>query len=83
MTREEVVESYGFAPEAVSQRVLSFGVIEDGPRKGYLCVFTGDTTPDKHAFRKPNFADADTGYDPANARAYVYIFSPRAGRRVA
>lgn len=77
MTRDEVVQTYGFAPEAVSGHVRSFGVIEKGPRKGYLCVFTGDTHVDEHATGKPNFADADRGYDPHDMGAFVYIFSPR------
>lgn len=78
MSPEEVVAAFGFAPEAVSKTVRGYGVIDAGPRKGFLCVFTGDTRVDEHATRKPNFADADRGYDPyGSGRELVYIFAPR------
>lgn len=84
MTTDEVVEVFGFAPESVSKRVRCFGVIEDGPRRGYLCVFTDDTQVDEHAIRKPNFADADRGYDASGTGLeLVYIFAPRRSRRPA
>lgn len=81
MTSDEVVRQFGFAPEAVSKNVRCFGVIESGPRKGYLCVFTDDTSVDEHATRKSNFADADRGYDPyGSGRELVYIFAPQRRR---
>jgi hypothetical protein len=84
MCAEDVVRIFGFDPDTVSKQVRCFGVIDSGPRKGFLCVFTEDIELDEHALRKPNFADADRGYDPfGSGRELVYIFAPRGDRRAA
>ena len=73
-----VVRTFGFAPCPVSKTAQRFGIIEKGPRKGYLVVFTEDLHVDEHATCKSNFVDADRAYNPYNENpAYLlYIFAP-------
>jgi len=69
---------FGFEPGTVSPTATRYGVIDRGPRRGFLVVFTEDVHVDEHATRKSNFVDADRAYSPyCDDPAYLaYIFAP-------
>lgn len=73
-----VVRTYGFDPSTVSATAQRYGIIEKGPRRGFLVVFTEDLHIDEHATRKRNFVDADRNYNPYNEDPafLLYIFAP-------
>ncbi|MFP4224759.1 MAG: hypothetical protein ACLFVN_11910 [Phycisphaeraceae bacterium] len=80
MDHDEAARVFGFSPWTASPTARAWGVIDRGPRRGYLAVFTDDRRVDPHATAKPNFVDADLGGEPyREGSGYTYIFSPVGG----